>query len=394
VLTYWSFSDALIQTYTIPYLRIIKQLDPENISITLLSQEKIHADVQRVKNITDPDFSVEPLPYYPFGAKAFLKWAGNLKSLRKLIAEKNINVIHCWCTPAGMIGYLLHKRTGIKLIADSFEPHAEAMVENGTWKKNSLAFKILFRYEKLLARHASEVIAIAPGMDIYSREKYNAGLKNTYIKPACTDLEKFSLKNRKDPALLKELGLENKIVAVYAGKFGGIYLDKEVFSFFKEAYSFWKDKLKILLLTNETDEKLNTWMKQENLPSSLFIKKFVPHSEIPNYMGLADFALCPVKPVPTKKFCSPVKTGEYWALGLPVIIPRNISNDSELIETNKLGYVWKEISAEEFRNSVKAIDRQLRENSLEELYKKIRPLAEQYRNFSIAEKIYRKIYFR
>lgn len=54
--------------------------------------------------------------------------------------------------PAGALGYVLSKFTGSKLIIDSYEPHAESMVENGTWKKSSLKFKILFWLEKNRAR--------------------------------------------------------------------------------------------------------------------------------------------------------------------------------------------------------------------------------------------------
>ena len=42
----------------------------------------------------------------------------------------------------------------------------------------------------------------------------------------------------------------------------------------------------------------------------------------------------PVKPVPTKRYCTPVKDGEYWALGLPVIITEGISDDSGIIREN------------------------------------------------------------
>ncbi|MBC7863671.1 MAG: glycosyltransferase [Bacteroidia bacterium] len=392
VFTYWSFNDALIQTYTLPYLRLIKSLGPENISITLVTLEQNHKEIESVKKVTDSDFSVFPLPYFPFGAKAVLKWLKNISVLKKLAKEKKINTIHTWCTPAGMIGYILHKRTGIKLIADSFEPHAGSMVENGTWKKNSPAFKILFRYEKLIAKHAEKIIAIAPGMEKYISETYNVETKDLPVKPACVDLNKFSEKNKKDANLLKELGLTGKTVALYAGKFGGIYLDKEVFAFFKTAYDFWGDNLRILLLTNEEKDKLKKRISEAGIPETIFVIKFVPHKEIPVYMGLADFAICPVKSVYTKRFCSPIKTGEYWALGLPVIITQNISNDSEIIEKNKAGYVWKELNEKEFKNSVVAINKMLTENSSEQLYQMIRPLAEKYRNYKLAARIYKTIY--
>src|SRR4030066_244618 len=104
ILTYWSYQDALIQTYTLPYVRII----------------------------------------------------------RKIIQKKNF--IHAWCTPAGILGYILSKTTGVPLIIDSYEPHAEAMVENGTWGKSSWSFKLLFFFEKLQSKHAQTVISAVEKM--------------------------------------------------------------------------------------------------------------------------------------------------------------------------------------------------------------------------------------
>jgi len=45
-----------------------------------------------------------------------------------------------------------------------------------------------------------------------------------------------------------------------------------------------------------------------------------------------------------------------------------------------------------YLKAIKDIDELLSNNSREELYLKIRPVAEKYRNFEIAEKIYATIY--
>ena len=119
---------------------------------------------------------------------------------------------------------------------------------------------------------------------------------------------------------------------------------------------------------------------------------FVPHSQIPKYMGLADFAICPVKPVPTKKYCSPIKDGEYWALGLPVVITKNISIDSDIISANNAGAVIEILNEDGYADAVKKIESIISSSSRAEVYAKIRPLAEKYRNFSIAEEVYKAIY--
>jgi glycosyltransferase involved in cell wall biosynthesis len=372
VLTYWQFNDALIQTYTLPYLRIIEPIIPNDSKIFLMTLDH---QKHNPKTISPKIINISK-PYFPFGIKSIFEWIKNLFNLYVLIKKEKIQFIHCWCTPAGSAGYILSKLTGVKLIIDSFEPHAEAMVENGTWKKNSIAFKTLFMFEKWQSKRATFLIAATKGMKKYVEEKYHLDNRNLYVKPACVDLNLFSFKNKKRSDLLKKLNLEDKIICIYAGKFGGIYLDYEVFDFFKQCHLFWGDQFHALILSSHKEEEIRTYAKKANFPLSALTLTFVNHNQIPDYMGLGDFGITPVKSVPSKQYCTPIKNGEYWALGLPVVITPNISDDSEIIENNKIGSVIKQLSTEGYLNSIKEIDLLLTDNTLQTLYDKIRPIAE------------------
>ncbi|MBA3679829.1 MAG: glycosyltransferase [Bacteroidetes bacterium] len=386
VITYWSFSDALIQTYTLPYLKIISKLLPANGKIYLVTLEKENHGKQLE---IEPGLINIRYKYSAFGLSASLSWMKNIFLLKKIIRKNSIDTIHTFCTPAGMIGYILSILTSKPLILDSYEPHAEAMVENGEWQKDSISFKLLFGFEKKQSAHAKKIIGTTKQMKEYALKKYGITLNDFFVKPACVDLEKFNLSFKKDPSLVSELNLQNKIVCVYAGKFGGIYLKEEVFEFYKACYQFWKDDFVALLLTNHPLEEINALLLQYGLPKKNCRILFVPHAQVNKYIGLGDFAITPVKPVPTKKYCTPIKDGEYWAMGLPVVIPANISTDSEIIEKNNIGYVLKELTYPEYEIAVKKIDALLKDKMLSE---KIRKIAEEERNFSIAKAVYTIIY--
>lgn len=397
ILTYWSYDDALIQTYTLPYLKIIKNKLPAGSTLYLVTLEKNPKQLEKGNRIAiagalkKEGISWFPLPYFPFGPKAFFMWLRAFFRLSWLIIKKNIDVIHCWCTPPGAIGYLLSVLLNRKLILDSYEPHAEAMVENGTWKPNSFALRLLFWLEKKQSKRASCVISATQGMHTYAIEKYGVSLKEFYVKPACVDLNLFSIDQIKDQTLLTSLGLQNKVVCVYAGKFGGIYLDKEVFAFFKSASKYWGDTFRVLLLTSHSDEEIEKFCDHAMLDKKIVIKKFIPHSEIPLYLGLADFAITPVKPVPSKRFCTPIKDGEYWAMGLPVIIPSGISDDSKIISDHDIGYVLENLNADQYQLAIEKIDKMLRTPRTDR-YNRIRIIAEQYRSFKIADAVYEVVY--
>ncbi len=398
VTTFWSFKDALVQTYTLPYLKIMHKHLPKGSKIYLLTieQPRFAIKPEEVAQIEQElaAFGIVSVrfPYFNYGLLSLLNWARIVLYLLFLVLVQNIQVIHSFCTTSGMAGYLLSLLTGRKYLIDSYEPHAEASVENGDWQRNSFRFKLLFAMEKYSSKHATYIISATEGMRYYAKEKYGVTFDKFYVKPACVNLQNFSWENRKNPDLLKKFGFEDKIVCVYAGKLGGIYLDKEVFELFKVAHNFWGDKLRILLLTAHTPQEIALKAKAVGLSADIFQVCFVNHKEIANYMGLADFGITPVKPIPTKRYCTPIKDGEYWALGLPIVITHNISDDSEIVEKHQIGAVLQEFNETDYLRCVQTIDQLLVANTTENLYKKVRAVAEQYRSYEIAEKIYKEIY--
>jgi len=395
VFTQWSFKDALVQTYTLPYVNIIREIISPERKIILVTAEQPHIALSKNeadeinKDWSKRNMQLHSEPYKRFGLIKLVASARNLSRLTGIIKKEKVKTIHAFCTPAGSIGYLLSKLTGAELIVDSYEPHAESMVENGTWKKGGMAYKILFSLEKKQTRRAKTLIATTAGMKRYALERYGVEVKNFFVKPACVDLTKFSPKE-KDPSLLKELGFENKIVCVYAGKLGGIYLKEEVFDFIKLCYDHWKDDFRFLMLTNATKEEINTEVQRVHLPRNIVNSKFIYHDEVPRYLSLGDFAINPVKPVPTKRYCTSIKDGEYWAMGLPVVISPQISDDSEIIEKENTGIVVDFSDNVTLSRSIEKLEALLINKV--ELKEKIRQIAVRYRSFEIAKRIYKEIY--
>lgn len=390
VLTYWDFNDALIQTYTLPYVKIISDIISQDSKIYLLTLNK-HT---RTINFNHPKINVISFRYIPFSIRAIIYYLWMLLYLIFFIYRKNITHIHVWCTPAGTFGYLLSIITKKPLIIDSYEPHAEAMVEVGEWKKNSIAFNLLFFFEKKLTHRAKYLIATTEKMITeyaVNRYSFNPDKNNWFVKPACVNLELFKPDNNKRFNLRKKLNLENKIIGIYAGKFGGIYLENEVFEWIQCAVQYWGDKFRLIVLSSHSEDYILHNCQKHNIESKYILLKFVPHKEVPDDLNIADFALTPVKPVYTKKFCSPIKNGEYWAMGLPVIITKDISDDSDIIQQNKTGVVIENLTKESYIKSIKEMEEILHSNKTE-LRQKIRNIAFYHRNFQNIEKIYQKIY--
>lgn len=396
VLTTWSFPDALIQTYTLPYVKIMKNRLSQEKKIWLLTQEKkpisSHCKEQMEMLNKNENIKCVPIHYLPFGFKAIIASIVDTFRLLFLCYRNKIKVIHVFCTTAGVMGHLLSILTGAVLIIDSYEPHAEAMVENGSWSKKSVRFNLLFTFEKWMSKKAKIVIAATEGMRDYALVKYNSKFDTYFVKPACVDFSLFGEEKIKNKTLAESLGLQGKTVMVYAGKLGGIYLETEVFDFVKVANEYFGDNFRFLLLTTHKQEEVKSYCEKANLPLNIVVSLFVKHAEIANYIGLADFGLTPVRPVPSKRYCTPIKNGEYWALGLPIVITKDISDDSDIIENENIGAVIQSLNKESYLEAVKKIDSLLNASNKDELRTKIRGIAKKYRSFEIAERIYSKIY--
>lgn len=304
MLTYWSAPDALIQAYTLPYIRQIRGVLPAHARIHLLTLEQkacLPEEEARIRASLRAD-GIEWLPvrYSRFGLRMVIRLALLVPRLVLFILRERIATIHAWCMPAGALGWLLSLVTGTPLVVDSYEPHAEAMLENGTWSRRGAAYRVLAWFERRVTRRASVLISCTAGFLERAPSFYRTSFahKRTFVKPACTDLAQFTPDLAKDPGLLAELGLGGKVVAVYAGKFGGIYLRGEVFTFLAACHQHWKDDLRVLLLSDHPEAELHAWASAAGLPPSVVVRRFVPHAEVPRYMGLGDFGLCPVLPTP------------------------------------------------------------------------------------------------
>lgn len=398
ILTYWSYKDALIQTYTLPYVKIIRNIIPNSARIILFTYEFRYFKMSRkewteaLKCNLNNGIEIKKSTYRNFGVLAIFLNLMTLLRLWFLIVFNNIKTIHVFGSPAGAIAWFLKISTGVKLIIDSYEPHAENMVENGEWNSNSLAFRMLFRLEKKQSRSASAVIATTSGMRDYAKEKYQVTFKKFYVKPSCVDLDLFNPDKFNKAEERKKWNIkDDSIVGVYIGKFGGIYLEDEFFGLIKASQVFWKEKGIIFICTNRETEWINKKISEFAInEKQIIVIPYVPHERIPAILSIADYGINPVKPLPTKRFCTSIKDGEYWAMGLPVIITPDISDDSFIIKEQNIGSVLAGFDEEDYKNSIIEIDTILKNN--DDMKYKIRKCAEKYRNINIAQIIYNDLY--
>ena len=93
------------------------------------------------------------------------------------------------------------------------------------------------------------------------------------------------------------------------------------------------------------------------MDESLFFITTLRKKDIPPYLNASDFGFVPVKQSPSRKFCSPIKDGEYWACGVPLLIFKGISDDYLVAEEKEIGIVMNDTSTESYQQTVEQIQK-------------------------------------
>jgi glycosyltransferase involved in cell wall biosynthesis len=139
--------------------------------------------------------------------------------------------------------------------------------------------------------------------------------------------------------LRSELGLKGTVF-VYVGKAGGWYDTEGMVSFLAAAKRVFVP-LTLLVLTPGDSSRFEELCERENI--RLVTRSALP-AEVPAYLSAADVGLCFRHRFPSQLSCSPIKSAEYLACGLPVVSTSGCGDYDELIQAQHVGVVVESAS--------------------------------------------------
>jgi glycosyltransferase involved in cell wall biosynthesis len=385
-ITYWGINDGLSQSTVWPNVKILasdKRID----RIYLISFERgsytlpeIH---EKVTCLPIVEHSV------PKGLNKFISLRKAKKVAQQLANNESISLVICRSVFSGIIGIHLKNRFNIPFVVESYEPHADYMVESNEWKPNGLKSKIIRKQDELIRKVAFKLYPVSNN---YLKKLQNEEIKKERLEviPCSVDVQKFCFNQNWRSKIKKEFHInEGTKVGVYVGKFGGIYFKEEAYELFKSIFEAFNSDFFLFILTPESRDQIVKQLNVVNFPVSNVYINQVRHEEVPQYLSASDFAFSTIKPSRSRKFCSPIKDGEYWANGLPILITQGVGDDSYIIEHNEAGVVFDlnretpSTIAQRMVHYLQTFDR------LNEQHRqKIVDLAIQYRSFAINKKCY------
>ena len=128
-----------------------------------------------------------------------------------------------------------------------------------------------------------------------------------------------------------QLKWEEATIGIYVGKYGGLYYEAEAFHIYKHCFETIPG-FRLIILSPHPQEEILQHLGQSSIDIAKVYITSVPHTEVPAFLSAADFAFATYKPGPSKRFLSPIKIGEYWANGLPVLLTEGVGDDSDIIK--------------------------------------------------------------
>jgi hypothetical protein len=382
---YWPLSDPLTIAVINPRLEILSKMNVVKniffcsfergtnaiVSNPIPKVEYVHFISYEKRNVLTTKFS------------DFTTWP---KFLKSIVVENKIDLIIGNSPFAGGAAYLVWRSTKTPFIVECFEPHADSMLESGVWKRwdpRYLALKYLESKQKKIAWKLQVV------SNHYKAKLKSEGVPTQKISMLanCLSIEDFAFNRDQRIRIRTKLGFsESDKIGIYVGKFGGIYYDQEAFELFVKAFRFFGESFRLIILTGENTEKVINNLSKQNVDVSRVFVSSVPHAEVMHYLSAADFAFATIKATPIRLYCCPVKNGEYWANGLPILLEDGIGDDSDIIKSEGGGIILGKEKMDSFQ-SMKDYMSVGREN----LSLQIKPIAINHRRLELITNYYEDI---
>ncbi len=398
ILAYYSVEDPVFKSAVLPYFLNFPDRDIKFIMCTYENdrypltpeKRKFIKSVLKENNIQWIEFKWRSGRFKLL--KKILDLLKSIWSTRQIIKVNHVTAVYSEGFPGAIIGYFICRLNQVKHYIHTFEPHADYMLEARVWKNFSWEYIFLKKLESIIARQASLIFTATEGMR-QRIQTWGVNRDKIYLVPSAINLSSFYYDENARLRIRSELHVtEKECLIVYLGKLGGMYMEEEIFDFYKYLSLNSKLKYKFLFLTAEPLNKILSLADEYGLSKGDVMAFFVPSEEVYQYLSAADFGFVAVRQRSSKKYCSPIKTGEYLACGLPVIVPRGISDDYLNIVKHDVGVILDYLDVKSFVHTTAKIEDLFLNSNHPELINRTRSYAKKYRDIAQFKKLYASVF--
>ncbi|RJE70860.1 glycosyltransferase [Reichenbachiella sp. MSK19-1] len=384
IFIYNSYKDPLFQNLLLSYVKTLKQKGNYRFDLVTFEQSEYHLSPLETEEeqqlLLQHNIHWHPQKFHT-GKWLLLKKA--VDAVQTILVVSKIKITHrptyifAFANVAAAYSIMLSKLLHMKLVVYSYEPHSEFMKELGLWKEKDLKYKVLSWLEKQAGIYAHVVLTgTKHGVNLLKEYKSKATLHRA---PTAVDPDKFFFREDGRSKIRTLYDIENKVVFLYLGKFGGLYYQEELFEVFSEILNHNQNAF-LLVVSSFDHELLKLWADKYGIPMANYsITSRLTDEEVKEYISAADIGISAVPPSPSQKFRSPTKVAEYLLCGLPYITCQGVSEDDDYARDHGVGVVLDHFSRDEIRKAHPRINQILTSNK-GSLREKCRQIGLDYRS--------------
>lgn len=384
-----SLNSPILKGQVIEVLKRITKMSPENkiylfsfqpIYIILLHYQEIHKvrkDLMsnKINLILIPSLTIPKLNW--FNAKWYIIPLIFLQSFPPLLVLtfiKKIDILHCRSYPIMLAAIMVKKiKKELKIIFDPRSPFPEENITANQWTERSFTYKLWKKLEKLYLNESDITIAIT-NTYIEHFAKISPSSRFAVI-PNNVDMTRFIPNKEFREYLRLKMGIsDDEIIFTYSGSLGNHWNNPKVYAKFVIALRKLNIKHRFLFITQQIS-KLKRVFDRYGIGPNEYFTISADIEDVPKYLSIADFGL---NLMGKEDIRMSIKTVEYLAMGLPIIINLNVLGAKETIEQYGVGLVLEDLENIDFLKIENLIENK------EKLSLKCRNIA--YRKFS-TEKI-------
>ncbi|KKI89240.1 hypothetical protein WQ54_27145 [Bacillus sp. SA1-12] len=242
----------------------------------------------------------------------------------------------------GVTGYLLsriHRAKFVFEVRDLWVDFAELLGQFNNKKLLNLARKL----ETFLYKKADLIVVVTNG---YKSRLIEQGIPEQKIIVIPNGVDPSSIKPyKKDPAIKKEYGIEDKFLVLYTGNIGAAQGLQTVIA---AAEQLKDDPSVFFLFIGEGVEKaaLKQQAEVSQLKNILFLDS-KKKDELTAFYHAADIGIVSLKKHPLFEITIPSKVFDYMAVSLPVLI--GVDGEArEIVEKNQAGFYFEPENTADF----------------------------------------------
>lgn len=335
-LCYGSLDDPLIHAQVVSYLRGLAAHGYRVHLLTFETRRLSRAERAATRRrLLEQGIRWHALRYHkrPTTAATTLDVVVGALAAGALVWRYRLQVLHARAHVPAAMALPIARLMGRRLLFDVRGLMAEEYEDAGRWSRGSAAFRVTKWVERRALARADAIVVLTHQL---KNELVAAFPGRITVIPCCTDVTSFAAAATRRDLIREQLGLSDRTVVLYVGKFTGWYMAEEMVDFFL-ALAERVDRAHFLVLSQSEQAVIAEAFARRGVSADNFTITSCPRDELPAYLAAADLGLALIRADPSTIACSPTKLGEYLAAGLPVVATAGVGDVDALLADARAG---------------------------------------------------------